>query len=56
MKARNMWVVIKSDGDADYATVYGLFGSEQEANDACLDDDGDYVYRAVKLKDVTEIS
>lgn len=50
-----MWIIIKSDGDIDYTTVYGPFTSYEEATSVCPDDSDDYAYRVEMIQPVTNI-
>jgi hypothetical protein len=53
-----MWVIIGSDGDIDYTDVYGLFGSQADAEEALSrlpEDDGDVSYRAELLKSISDL-
>jgi hypothetical protein len=47
----NPFVVIKSDGDIDYTSVFGPFASEAEANEAidALPEDENFTFRVVSL-------
>jgi hypothetical protein len=51
-----MWVIIQSDGDADYTTVYGPFTSIAEANSTCPTDDEDYTYRVEPIRNISQLS
>lgn len=52
--AKDIWVVLVTDGDADYSTAYHLENVETSEQAAAFDrtlpaDNGDYFYRVHKL-------
>lgn len=50
-----MYVIIKSDGDIDYTSVFGLFGTIEEAEKVIPEDDPNFTYRVVPLKEPLQL-
>jgi hypothetical protein len=50
-------VIVRSDGDADYTTVYGPFSAEEigELEFRLPEDDGDYFWRVMPLSSRDEL-
>jgi len=46
-----MYVIIKSDGDIDYTSVFGLFGTIEEAEKVIPEGDPNFTYRVVPLEE-----
>jgi hypothetical protein len=51
-----MYVIVRSDGNIDHTTVHGLFGTVEDAEDACPADDEEYSYRICSLDNTADLA
>jgi hypothetical protein len=50
-----MFVIVQSDGDIDYTSVFGPFATAAEAQKVTPDDNDDYAYRVEPVQNPEKI-